>query len=644
MANMFDENGNYNKTEWKPGDRITAGKLNKIEESLEAINNNDIERHKEADERLDALEEQNEAVEERFDELEDLVADNKTEVEVLIYENNVKMDRLEQEMKAQVTEAEDIVDQGKADMEAMVAEVEADLEGLHAKDEELSEQLAHIENNLPFINVNDRGIFGDNETNVTEKLQALIDSLEKGGELYFPIGRYIFEGGITIHKNIIIRGENLNTMFILKTGDCLIISQSTQYNKNTIKNLTLSNMNSNIGVGIKIKTDYLKDGEWGACTNIDNVTIYGFDTSIMLVQSWLCTIKNVTTQDGNKSFSLLLTDGDGRNTDYETFCNGNYFLNCSSKNKIGFVLHGARYNTFENIGIEFADIGVQHYKDPNNKYLNNVSNVFKNIWFEIISKYVVCNFATNTSYDVTENTKDDLNTCKFENCFGVKELLPENHIPELNENYELIKICYDNTYTPILKDFITTKSLGELSKMENETPLMLMGAYDPSTQSRNKLKQILNVSNKGVVSPLSFNSISKEVKTDTTTTTENTVTALINYSEEIAKRVNGNPNSINKIATVGIMTISFYLTYGFKVEVCYFLNDSIYGKYVGLVPVEIFKIDTHNKLTDLTITQETSSSLLGNKTINISATGKGIQAMRVNINYLSNGAMTEITD
>lgn len=164
MVNMFDENGNYIKTEWKPGDRITAGKLNKIEESLEAINNNDIERHKEADERLDALEEQNEAVEERFDELEDLVADNKSEVEVLIYENNVKMDRLEQEMndgidtveaiahtvddkiadadasmKAQVTEAEDIVDQGKADMEAMVAEVEGELE-------EVSSQLAHIEN------------------------------------------------------------------------------------------------------------------------------------------------------------------------------------------------------------------------------------------------------------------------------------------------------------------------------------------------------------------------------------------------------------------------------------------------------------------------------------------------------------------
>ena len=56
MANMFNEDGTYNKTEWKAGDKITAVKLNKIESSLEAINNNDIDRHLEADSRLDDLE------------------------------------------------------------------------------------------------------------------------------------------------------------------------------------------------------------------------------------------------------------------------------------------------------------------------------------------------------------------------------------------------------------------------------------------------------------------------------------------------------------------------------------------------------------------------------------------------------------
>ena len=52
----FDNNGKYIKTNWKNGDRITADKLNKIEESIEAVNDNDISRHVEADYRLDALE------------------------------------------------------------------------------------------------------------------------------------------------------------------------------------------------------------------------------------------------------------------------------------------------------------------------------------------------------------------------------------------------------------------------------------------------------------------------------------------------------------------------------------------------------------------------------------------------------------
>ena len=38
----FDNNGNYNKTDWKTGDRITEGKLDKIEVALDKINQNEI--------------------------------------------------------------------------------------------------------------------------------------------------------------------------------------------------------------------------------------------------------------------------------------------------------------------------------------------------------------------------------------------------------------------------------------------------------------------------------------------------------------------------------------------------------------------------------------------------------------------------
>ena len=135
MANMFNEDGTYNKTEWKAGDKITAAKLNKIESSLEAINNNDIDRHVEADSRLDILEERiaNTPDNEQMDALEDMVKDNKDAADLAIYEINYKMTFLENKLN-----------QDEADMEVMVAEVKADLGGLHAKDNELSAQLTHI--------------------------------------------------------------------------------------------------------------------------------------------------------------------------------------------------------------------------------------------------------------------------------------------------------------------------------------------------------------------------------------------------------------------------------------------------------------------------------------------------------------------
>lgn len=37
----FDNEGNYNKTDWETGDRISEGKLNKIEDALDKINQNE---------------------------------------------------------------------------------------------------------------------------------------------------------------------------------------------------------------------------------------------------------------------------------------------------------------------------------------------------------------------------------------------------------------------------------------------------------------------------------------------------------------------------------------------------------------------------------------------------------------------------
>ena len=42
VGDTFDENGNYIKTKWKTGDRISEGKLNKIEDAIDKINENEV--------------------------------------------------------------------------------------------------------------------------------------------------------------------------------------------------------------------------------------------------------------------------------------------------------------------------------------------------------------------------------------------------------------------------------------------------------------------------------------------------------------------------------------------------------------------------------------------------------------------------
>ena len=107
---MFNEDGTYNKTEWKPGDKISAGKLNKIESSLEAINNNDISRHVEADTRLDALEEsiENSATKNELKTLETLVKDNKDATDLEFYKFEGRITQLISDIERLSNELVDI--------------------------------------------------------------------------------------------------------------------------------------------------------------------------------------------------------------------------------------------------------------------------------------------------------------------------------------------------------------------------------------------------------------------------------------------------------------------------------------------------------------------------------------------------------
>ena len=53
VGDTFDGSGNYNKTKWKTGDRISEGKLNKIEDAIDKVNRNEMSNNSTLSKRID---------------------------------------------------------------------------------------------------------------------------------------------------------------------------------------------------------------------------------------------------------------------------------------------------------------------------------------------------------------------------------------------------------------------------------------------------------------------------------------------------------------------------------------------------------------------------------------------------------------
>ena len=127
----FDENGKYIKTNWKAGDKITATKLNKIEESIEAVNDNDISRHVEADARLDALEAKDVAHDKEFTNVKKTIADNKAAAELGDYEIKSRMTFLENELNEGIEEVHNVASTVDGKIAAAEAELNEGIEEVH---------------------------------------------------------------------------------------------------------------------------------------------------------------------------------------------------------------------------------------------------------------------------------------------------------------------------------------------------------------------------------------------------------------------------------------------------------------------------------------------------------------------------------
>jgi uncharacterized coiled-coil protein SlyX len=174
----FDENGKYIKTNWKAGDKITATKLNKIEESIEAVNDNDISRHVEADARLDALEAKDAEHDKELTNVKNTIADNKAATDIYVYDINSRMQFLEAEMNDGIAYVDDmatsinntitnaettlntIVTNAETNLNAIVTDAETNLnaaitdaetnlnDAVHEAEENLNEAIRIAEENL----------------------------------------------------------------------------------------------------------------------------------------------------------------------------------------------------------------------------------------------------------------------------------------------------------------------------------------------------------------------------------------------------------------------------------------------------------------------------------------------------------------
>ena len=173
VPDTFDADGQYNKTDWETGDRITEGKLNKIEDAIDTINQNEINDN-------NAL---NKQMTSNFNVLQNQI-------------NNM------------------VIESGNTDAEVEQARGEYNLlnQRLNAMDEtdgELASQLTHIESkNNRYIS--EFGAIGDGVTDDTQALIRAFSEIESGTNLIFKKDATYLISIISNENKIVCEKNNIN--------------------------------------------------------------------------------------------------------------------------------------------------------------------------------------------------------------------------------------------------------------------------------------------------------------------------------------------------------------------------------------------------------------------------------------------------
>lgn len=523
----FDENGKYIKTNWKAGDKITATKLNKIEESIEAVNDNDISRHVEADARLDALEAKDVAHDKELTKIKNTIADNKAAAELGDYDINSRMTFLENELNEGIEEVHNVAEtvdgkiaQGKADMEAMVAEV-AEVE------EELSEQLAH---NVRYIKLSILGLGTDS----FENLNIILSKLTSNNIIFVVDGDYKIatkeikdlnydfnlisfnNGSLTFDStsnetffNIksSVNIENVN--FINNTDNSKNIFTTLDSNNSTIEKFKVVNCKFNgtfrlaqLTTCIEVKTIELINND------VRNTTTSFFQTSDFkinsviikgnYVQNWLYRFISMTNFENIEN--MVISDNTATNTDdwmlSEQVDPSTYYVFALVKAKKIHYFNNHVENIKSKYDVALYDCYAytDYYIYENNIFKNNVcfdtsannvlmkcknegsNKTFKNNLFiiedEFLNKF---NVDKNTFkvklYDMWGGFEDEVHTKPVDYYIEGNKIIVPNL--QLEESYRFINsFIFTNNHikcSNIYNNLINSKSEGAFIKITNNT-------------------------------------------------------------------------------------------------------------------------------------------------------------------------------
>ena len=269
----------------------------------------------------------------------------------------------------------------------------------------ISTRIEKVEKTFRYINVEQppQGLLpiAEGATDNVDRVNAMIDQLKDGGELFFPSGRYPMEKPIKIFRPIRLTGHspyrNRGTSLIFDGTNGIELFFSYV----DIRNITIEGENKKTAFNLEQKelgtvglyNRYNDDGTSGG-TKTDNVSIMGFNVGYASVQegsetSWAGAYReNRGLYVSQCDVGLCFLDG----ATFDTFFGGRV-IDCTTHGVYASLPTGKNYNRIEFIGTCFEAIGYTggnmdkpNMVDPKHGlYVKNNSKIkFTNCYFELV--------------------------------------------------------------------------------------------------------------------------------------------------------------------------------------------------------------------------------------------------------------------